>query len=145
MFPEQLKALRKGSGYTLSQLANELNKLELDDQLNVHPNSGPQIGSWERGINTPSYYEVMKLAIFFDVSMDFIVGRINQQIDIEKIFAANNNLIFDGKHLSGKERAESYNLLKGYFVGKEIKMGQRQSELNSREYKEISFRLGEKK
>lgn len=145
MFPEQLKALRKGSGLTLSQLAKQLNEMNIDDELKTHPNSGPQIGSWERGINTPSYAEVMKLAIFFGVSLDFMVGRVNQQIDIEKIFTLNNDLVFDGKQLSSKERAESYSILKAYFIGKGLTNVHGSDNKESKGYKEITFSLGDRK
>ncbi|KRL07118.1 MAG: helix-turn-helix transcriptional regulator [Liquorilactobacillus hordei] len=145
LFPEQLKALRRGSGLTLSQLAKQLNEMNIDDELRTHPNSGPQIGSWERGINTPSYSEVMKLAIFFGVSLDFIVGRVNQQIDIEKIFTLNNDLIFDGKQLSSKERAESYSILKAYFIGKNLTDSHGSENKESRDYKEITLNFNDKK
>lgn len=145
MFPEQLKALRRGSGLTLSQLARQLNEMNIDDELKTHPNSGPQIGSWERGINTPSYSEVMKLAIFFGVSLDFIVGRVNQQIDIEKIFTLNNDLVFDGKQLSGRDRAESYSILKAYFIGKSLTTLHGSDNKESKSYKEITFSFSDRK
>nr|WP_252894936.1 helix-turn-helix transcriptional regulator [Liquorilactobacillus satsumensis] len=72
MFPEQLKALRTGRGLTLAELAAKLNTM--DDKISQRPNTGPQIGSWERGINTPSYLDVYRLARFFGVSLDFMVG-----------------------------------------------------------------------
>ncbi|KRL05674.1 helix-turn-helix domain-containing protein [Liquorilactobacillus oeni] len=116
MFPEQLKALRTGRGLTLAELAARLNKM--DTETDERPNTGPQIGSWERGINTPSYLEVYKLARFFNVSLDFMVGRNSQVLDLSDIFALNNQLVLEGHRLSGKERAAVYGIVKGYLQGK---------------------------
>lgn len=54
MFPERLRALRRGENITLKELATALN-----DHLtkNEKPNTPSQIGNWERGIRTPSYVE----------------------------------------------------------------------------------------
>ena len=57
MFAERLRALRQGRNMTLTELARELSKMTPDER----PNTGPQIGSWERGVNTPSYIEVHKV------------------------------------------------------------------------------------
>ncbi|KRL97761.1 helix-turn-helix domain-containing protein [Liquorilactobacillus satsumensis] len=116
MFPEQLKALRTGRGLTLAELAAKLNTM--DDKISQRPNTGPQIGSWERGINTPSYLDVYRLARFFGVSLDFMVGRNSQVLDLSDVFALNNQLVLEGHLLSGKERAAIYGLIKGYLQGK---------------------------
>ena len=116
MFPERLKALRKGRGLTLTELAKQLNSREFS--ANEKPNSGPQIGSWERGINTPSYLEILKLADFFGVSMDFLVGRNYQELDLADIFAMNTRLTLEKNLLTAKERQEVYGLIKSYLRGR---------------------------
>jgi transcriptional regulator with XRE-family HTH domain len=116
MFPERLKALRKGCGLTLNALAKQLNSMEFS--ANEKPNSGPQIGSWERGINTPSYLEVLKLADFFGVSMDFLAGRNYQELDLADIFAMNTRLTLEKNLLTAKERQEVYGLIKSYVRGR---------------------------
>lgn len=63
MFPEKLRALRTGRGLSLAGLAKEMNEMEKGKQ--EKKNTGPQIGSWERGVNTPSYLEIIKLCRFF--------------------------------------------------------------------------------
>ncbi len=52
MFPERLRALRKGQKITLKELATHLNE---NLGPNEKPNTASQIGNWERGIRTPSY------------------------------------------------------------------------------------------
>nr|WP_281165561.1 helix-turn-helix transcriptional regulator [Liquorilactobacillus sicerae] len=116
MFPERLKALRRGRSLTLNELAKQLNAM--DFSVSSKPNSGPQIGSWERGINTPSYLEVLKLACFFSVSVDFLVGRAYQELDLADIFAMNTQLTLEGNLLSAKERQEVYGLIKSYLRGR---------------------------
>ncbi|MFT8459224.1 MAG: helix-turn-helix transcriptional regulator [Liquorilactobacillus ghanensis] len=116
MFPDRLKALRKGRGLTLNQLAKALN--QLSTTVNDKQNTGPQIGSWEREINTPSYLEVLKLASFFEVSMDFLVGRNYQELDLADIFAMNTQLTLEGHLLTFAERQAVYGLLKSYLRGR---------------------------
>ena len=72
MFPERLRALRKGQKITLKELATHLNE---NLGPNEKPNTASQIGNWERGIRTPSYVEARKLAEFFDVSLDYLTGK----------------------------------------------------------------------
>ncbi|GAJ26784.1 transcriptional regulator [Liquorilactobacillus sucicola DSM 21376 = JCM 15457] len=117
MFPERLKALRKGRDLTLAELAEELNKMN-GDNLTDRPNSGPQIGSWERGINTPSYLEVLKLARFFGVTLDFLVGNSYSVRDLSDLFAMNTELSMEGHILNGQEREVIYGLIKSYLRGK---------------------------
>lgn len=115
MFPERLRALRKGRGLSLPALAAQLNR-EIDDG---HLNTGPQIGSWERGTNTPSYLEVRKLAAFFGVSVDYLSGFQPAAVELEDLFAGETQLRFNGKTLTAKERAELYALIKGYLHGRD--------------------------
>lgn len=116
MFPERLRALRMGKNLSLPELAKQLNKV--NDVEQTHKNTGPQIGSWERGTNTPSYIEVRKLANFFNVSLDYLVGQKYQEIDLDDVFASSARLEFAGKTLNASERYEIYALIKGYLRGK---------------------------
>ena len=61
MFPERLRALRRGQKITFKELAQALNEHLGPDEK---PNTPSQIGNWERGIRTPSYIEARKLAVF---------------------------------------------------------------------------------
>lgn len=118
MFPERLRALRKGQKITLAELATALNQ-----QFPVapeHQNTSSQIGNWERGVRTPSYLEVQKLARFFNVSMDYITGLTeNSQTDLGQLFISGKELTFNKQLLTGQDRYEVYQLIEGYLHGKE--------------------------
>ncbi|HIW88841.1 MAG TPA: helix-turn-helix domain-containing protein [Candidatus Ligilactobacillus excrementipullorum] len=116
MFPIRLRALRQGRGLSLSGLAKELNQVA--SHADERPNTGHQIGSWERGVNTPSYLEVLKLADFFNVSLDFLIGRDYDDFEIEDLFASNSRVRFNGKTLNTSDRNAVYGMIKGYLRAK---------------------------
>ena len=116
MFPVRLRALRQGRGLSLPGLAKELNKVT--SEAKDRKNTGHQIGSWERGVNTPSYIEVVKLADYFNVSLDFLIGRDYDDFEIEDIFASNSRLRFNGKTLDKSDRNAVYGMIKGYLRAK---------------------------
>lgn len=63
MFPERLKKLRTSiPGLTQSHLA---------EQLDV---SQQAVGLWERGKNMPSHDLINRLAKYFDVTTDYLLG-----------------------------------------------------------------------
>lgn len=117
MFPERLRALRKGQNITLSQLADALNvQFPTDEE---HENTASQIGNWERGVRTPSYLEVQKLARFFRVSMDYLTGLAdNSQVDLGRLFISDKELLFNQEMLTSQDRYEIYQLIEGYMYGK---------------------------
>ncbi|QBP18918.1 helix-turn-helix domain-containing protein [Acetilactobacillus jinshanensis] len=117
MFKDRLRALRKGRHLTLSQLAKGLNKKFHNDKK--HLNTSPQIENWERGIRIPPYTEIIKLARYFNVSMDYIAGRsYNDKIDLANLFVGDKTLQFDGKPLSTDDRNEIYEIIRGYLYEK---------------------------
>ena len=117
MFPERLRALRQGRGLSLPELADELNQ-SMIDYPRERANTGPQIGSWERGVNAPSYIEMMKLADFFNVSLDFLTGREYTEIELDDLFDSNAKMNFDGHQLTSAEKTAIYGMIKGYLHGK---------------------------
>jgi transcriptional regulator with XRE-family HTH domain len=52
MFPERLRALRRGQKMTLAQLAAALNQMPTADKT-TRQNTAAQIGNWERGLTDP--------------------------------------------------------------------------------------------
>lgn len=62
-FSERLKALRT---------AQNLSHAELSNKLGV---SKALIGHWETGVRLPSLETANALADYFDVSIDYLVGR----------------------------------------------------------------------
>ncbi|MFC6275161.1 helix-turn-helix domain-containing protein [Levilactobacillus tangyuanensis] len=118
MFSERLRALRRGQHITLEQLAMALNKKALGED--DHPNTASQIGNWERGIRTPSFLEVRKLAEYFDVTMDYLTGKAERdEYDLGRLFLSGKQLSFNRELLSGRDRYEIYQLIDGYLHGKE--------------------------
>ncbi|GEO75536.1 XRE family transcriptional regulator [Levilactobacillus namurensis DSM 19117] len=118
MFPERLRALRRGQHITLEQLADALNQQNTvgDD----HTNTASQIGNWERGVRTPSFVEVRKLAEYFDVTMDYLAGKTERDAyDLGRLFLSGKQLSFNRDVLSGQDRYEIYQLIDGYLHGKE--------------------------
>ncbi len=62
---ERLKELRQENGLSQSVLAHKIGV------------SQKAIDYWERGVNEPKATYIVKLADFFDVSADYILGREN--------------------------------------------------------------------
>ena len=63
MFSERIKRLRKQKGATQSDIANLVGV------------TYQAVGKWERGIATPDYEALVKLAGYFGVSTDYLLGR----------------------------------------------------------------------
>jgi len=65
MFPQRLKELRNNKKLTQSQLGETMNV------------SYKTVGSWERGERQPSYETAKKIANYFNVSTDYLLGISN--------------------------------------------------------------------
>lgn len=63
-----LKDLRLKKNLTLDQLASELNKTF---KINI---TGSMLSKWETGKASPVYDHLKRLASFYDVSTDFLLG-----------------------------------------------------------------------
>lgn len=63
MFTERLKSLRKETGLTQKEIA---------DHFKTSPQSYAQ---WEKGLRNPSKESLEKLAQFFNVSTDYLLGN----------------------------------------------------------------------
>ena len=63
MFTERLKSLRKEAGLTQKEIA---------DRFKTSPQSYAQ---WEKGLRSPSKESLEKLAQFFNVSTDYLLGN----------------------------------------------------------------------
>ena len=112
MFPDRLRELRKGRNITLETLAEEMNKHLEPGQK---PNTAAQIGNWERGDRSPSYIEVRKLADFFNVSMDFLVGRaMSEKTDLSLLFLSGKEIDFNGKPLTDQQRFDIFQYVNSY-------------------------------
>ncbi len=116
MFPEHLRQLRKGHNITMDTLAAELNRQLEPGQK---PNTAAQIGNWERGDRSPSYIEVQKLADYFDVTMDFLVGRVSvEKTDLSLLFLSGKEIDFNGSPLTDQDRYNIFQSINEYFQNK---------------------------
>lgn len=117
MFPERLRALRRGQNITLKELAAALNQHLTSGEK---ANTPSQIGNWERGIRTPSYIEARKLAEYFDVSLDYLTGKSDQNdYDLGKLFLSGKELSFNHTTLTSQDRYEIFQLIDGYLHGRQ--------------------------
>lgn len=64
-FPERIKGLRISKGLTMEQLGKEIKSTR------------GTIGNFENGNKKPSLDMLIKLADYFNVSIDYLVGRTN--------------------------------------------------------------------
>lgn len=63
IFSKNLKSLRKEKGLNQSELANNIGLRQ------------SHISSWELNTSDPSLYNIMLLADYFNVSIDYLTGR----------------------------------------------------------------------
>lgn len=63
LIKERLKELRKEKSLTQKQVAKILNKSETG------------YASWEQGLAEPSINDLIALSSFYDVSIDYLVGK----------------------------------------------------------------------
>lgn len=62
---DRLKELRLERGLSQQQLAKQIETTQSN------------IGRWENGINEPTASQLIKLANYFDCTIDFLVGRVD--------------------------------------------------------------------
>ena len=82
MFAEKLKALRKQKGLTQTQFAIDFNI------------ATGTIGMWETGKRQPDYNTLVKIAKYFDVSINYLL-EIKQSLEI-------TNCSFKNKRITRK-------------------------------------------
>ncbi|MDR2660505.1 MAG: helix-turn-helix transcriptional regulator [Lactobacillaceae bacterium] len=131
MLPNRLKQLRNSRGLTLDQLATELNK---NLPKGEKANTGAQIGNWERGERKPDYPQLIRMADFFDVSVDYLIGRFKIETTDLLQMMLTDNVIFDQRTLTQQDKVVILKLIQSYFRSNRIrtdvdKMFDQQSEL----------------
>lgn len=101
MFPERLKTLRKEAGLTQKEIAN-------------HFKTSPQsYAQWEKGLRSPSKESLEKLASFFHVTTDYLLGNSDiknpedELSDVEILYRKNSkNMTPEQKEVFKKELLE---------------------------------------
>ncbi|AYD40828.1 XRE family transcriptional regulator [Clostridium fermenticellae] len=102
-FKDRLKQLRESKGLTQKELADELNKLNTDLSSNSKIYT-QTISYWENG-RDPSIRMLIKIAQYFDVPTDYLLGK-TDSVSIDEI-----NFEYFSKYLS-KQNIEK--LIKNY-------------------------------
>lgn len=94
MFLERLKKLRKEAELSQKSLA-----LKLDT-------SQQNIDYWENGQRNPKKDKLTKIAEFFDVSIDYLLGTTDDprtQVDIDIDEAIEKSVAYDGKPITDND------------------------------------------
>ena len=102
MFRVKLKELRESKGLSQQKFANMMNI------------SQGTVGNWESGIREPNFETISKIANFFDVSVDYILGRVDEKQNKPGETELEDNLIIyqrNGKTVRKKMSKEQMNLL----------------------------------
>lgn len=112
MFSERLKTLRKEA---------KLTQLDMAKQFGT---SQPSYQAWESGKRNPNGESLKKIAEFFNVSIDYLLGETDiknsselTETDIEQILT-NDVISYDGKPMTEHDREILTQVIKDYFDGK---------------------------
>ena len=109
MFSERLKELRKNTGYTQKEIAEHIGT------------SQPSYQNWEKGSRKPSRETIQKLADFFNVSTDYLLGQTdipNSTLEADIDTALDNSVAYDGTPITDNDREIIKDFLKDYFANK---------------------------
>ncbi|MEJ6400075.1 helix-turn-helix domain-containing protein [Nicoliella lavandulae] len=140
-FGKRLRTLRRGRHLTQAKLAAALN-----EQFGTHPraNSVAQLGKWELGLRSPSIPELIKLATFFNVSIDFLVDRTENDanvVELSTILVSTNELKFNNQPLTQDDKSQIFELITAFMKGK---AGRKPSEQPKSMQEELSLDLDSK-
>ncbi|MGU9954290.1 helix-turn-helix domain-containing protein [Limosilactobacillus fermentum] len=102
---EIIKALANSRKMTVAELER---KLDL---------SNGSISKWAKSTPNSKYLE--KVADYFDVSVDYLLGRSAKQVEFDLDKAIDNAMSFDGKPVTEHDRKMMKQLWKAYMAGKE--------------------------
>lgn len=96
-------------------------KLTQKDIANYFQTSPQSYAQWEKGLRKPSAENLQKLAVFFNVSTDYLLGKTDildsvPEIDLDT--AIDNSVAFDGTPITDDDRETIKNYLKDYFANK---------------------------
>ncbi|AFQ46294.1 helix-turn-helix domain-containing protein [Desulfosporosinus meridiei] len=114
MFPDRLCTLRTSKGLTHQDMA---------DMLGI---TRQAYSNYEAGKREPDHSTLRKLAEFFIVSTDYLLGQDNGKIvpswatakdkrDFKKMLEDDDDLMFDGVPIEGEDRQRIKDVLTGLF------------------------------
>lgn len=95
MIPQRLKALRKSKQLTQEQLGQEINVTKVS------------VSGYENGNRTPDTATLQRIADFFAVSVDYLLGRTDKPTSILTPASSQENLFFlDEENITPEEAEE---------------------------------------
>lgn len=109
MLEIRLKELRNKANITQKELAESINT------------SQQNIAFYEKGERKPKHDMVEKLANFFNVSTDYLLGQTdipNSTLEADIDTAIDNSVAYDGKPITDNDREIIKDFLKEYFANK---------------------------
>jgi transcriptional regulator with XRE-family HTH domain len=114
-FGERLKKLRTKKHMTQDELG----------EIFESPKAQSTVGTWERGVRQPSMEDLVRIAQFFNVSIDYLLGISEEERRIEKFkednpkelkeFLNQNHILFNGAELSAEDKRRMTDILTGLF------------------------------
>ncbi|WP_247918170.1 helix-turn-helix domain-containing protein [Streptococcus oralis] len=108
-FKDRLKQLR---------LKNKLTQQNIANHFQTSPQSYAQ---WEKGLRKPSAENLQKLADYFNVSTDYLLGKTDipePDLEIDLDTAIDNSVAYDGTPITDNDREIIKDFLKEYFANK---------------------------
>ena len=115
VFGERLKNLRLKKSLTQEELG-----LIFDP-----PKSQSTLGTWERGTRQCSFEDLVKLANYFNVTTDYLLGITDEFTTIDTFkeenpkelrdFLSKNKVLFNGSELNEEEKRRMVDILTGLF------------------------------
>ncbi|MEK5390172.1 helix-turn-helix transcriptional regulator [Margalitia sp. FSL K6-0131] len=97
----KIKELRINKSLSLEELAENINK-----RFNTNLNKG-MISKWENGLGDPRLEHARYLALFFDVSLDYLLG-LKEKEDITTIAAHHDGEEWTDEELDEIERFKAF-------------------------------------
>ena len=117
MFSEKLKKLRKKKRLTQEQLA---------EQIDV---ARTTYSSYEQGRREPDNETLIRIADFFNVSLDYLLERTEaphwtikeESTELDELLRGNEDLTYNAATITEEDRQALDNMIAGYYWNKEQK------------------------
>lgn len=97
------------------------NKLTQKDIASFFKTSPQSYAQWEKGTRKPSAENLQKLADYFNVSTDYLLGKTDipdPDLEIDLDTAIDNSVAYDGTPITDNDREIIKDFLKEYFANK---------------------------
>ena len=106
-FSERLTALREEKGWSKTHVAKQLGMSSMQTYAN-----------WEYGRTEPDFENITKIANLFDVTTDYLLGRLSPKSNIQKPLTVKEALgtimSYDGKEVTDHDRKVMEEMMEAY-------------------------------